>query len=167
MEMMERKERSEMIEQYVVNELKDLKKDNEELKNYVGHLMEAPVLYIDKPPVEIELLDSNVVIERLKSANVDLVDLLNQSSSVYAELIAELKLYKELLNRKRSDYKYIIKIGNKYWGCKDYYGGIKTEDEVFVTLEDAIGHLTDDLYDIVYREVEMSKKQEAETSEEA
>lgn len=140
-----------MIEEYVLDELKKYKVENEALKEKLINEKNRHVRSVDTKAVEIELIPTENCVKKLEDANIDLNYLVEEmGSKEIMEKIITLRLYKDKIKSKKSDDENtIVKVNNKYYELTRYYSNsYKLEDEVYITLEDAVyNELVDKLYD--------------------
>lgn len=140
-----------MIEQYVLDELKKYKEENEMLKDKLTKEKNRFIKSVDEKAVEIELIPTENCVKKLKEANIDLSNLVEEmGSKEITEIIISLGLYKDKIKSKRSDDENtIVKVNNKYYELTRCYNNeYRLENEVYITLEDAVYYdLVDKLYD--------------------
>lgn len=151
-----------MIEQYILDELKKYKEENEILKETLINEKNRFIKSVDTKAVEIELIPTKNCVEKLTKANVDLNNLVDEmGSKEIMKLIIELGLYKDKIKSKRSDDENtIVKINNKYYELTRYYNDYKLDIEVYITLEDAVyNELVDQLYDNINSYLKFQKEE--------
>lgn len=139
-----------MIEQYILDELKKYKEENEILKEKLINEKNKIVRSVDAKAIEIELIPTENCVKKLKEANINLNYLVDEMGSrEIMETIISLGLFKDKIKFKRSDDENIIvKVNNKYYELMRYYNDYKLDEQVYITLEDAVyNELVDQLYD--------------------
>ena len=151
-----------MIEQYVIDEIKQLKEENFKLKEEIIKNQSEPFKWVEAKIYDLELIGEETIIKTLEENNYKLEELeSNYSSEEYINIIKKHNLYREKLNRKKNNYEGIVKYKNKYYGLETYYGGFKFDDIVYIDLDTAIYHeLTDELYDVINQELRKRKQEE-------
>ena len=142
-----------MIEQYVLDELKKYKDENEKLKEEIYNLKNKFVVMVDETPKRGELKPIEVIISILKENNVEPKKIVDEmGSNEIRDLIINLGLYKEKLPAKSnsSSREYdtaIVRVGKKYYAMESYYNDYKLEDEIYTTWEDEVYYeLCDELW---------------------
>lgn len=158
-----------MIEQYVINELNNLKEENSKLREELTKEQNKMVVSIDNPKVyKIELIDKKSVIKKLEENGVDLIKLYDEEGTDrYFELIKDLKLYKDKF-KQNDKVVAVVKFNNRYYEMTPYYNEYKLEDEVYIDLDKAIlNELVDELYDLLrdYKYQKQKEKQEKNKDE--
>ena len=154
-----------MIEQYVLDELKKYKEENEQLKKENFDLKNKYVVMVNETPKRGELKPIDNIISILNENNIDprrVVD--EMGSNEIRDLILNLNLYKEKLPKKsnngRESCDIIVKIGNKCYELEKYYGDYKLENQVSITWEDEVYYeLVDKLYDEINSYLRKLKKE--------
>lgn len=155
-----------MIEQYVINELENLKEENRKLKEELNVEKNKLVVSIDNPKVyKIELIEKDSVIKKLEEAGVDLIKLYDEEGTdKYHELIKELKLYKNKF-KQNDKVVAVVRFNNKYYEMTPYYNEYKLENEVYLDLDSAISNvLVDELYDLLRNYKYQKQKEEQENN---
>lgn len=150
-----------MIEQYVINELENLKEENRKLKEELTKEQNKMVVSVDNPKVyKIELIEKDSVIKKLEEADIDLIRLYDEEGTdKYHELIKNLKLYKDKF-KQNDKVVAVVRYNNRYYEMTPYYNEFKLENEVYLDLDSAISNvLVDELYDLL-RNYKYQKKQE-------
>ena len=157
-----------MVEQYVIEEIKKLKEENEKLKEELNTLLNNELMKVDIKPVYVKLLEKEIIIKKLEENNIDIIKIYDEcDSKEITKIIIENNLFRD--RKQSSEVKFIARYRNKYYEVKDYYGNIKLDDEVYATLEDAIYYeISDDFYDLCgdyKRKIEKEKKESEKTDE--
>lgn len=158
-----------MIEQYVINELENLKEENRKLKEELTKEQNKMVVSIDNPKVyKIELIEKDSVIKKLEESGVDLIKLYDEEGTdKYFELIKDLKLYKDKF-KQNDKVVAVVRYNNKYYEMTQYYNDFKLENEVYLDLDSAISNvLVDELYDLLggYKRQKQREEQEKNKDE--
>ena len=154
-----------MIEQYVLDELKKYKEENEQLKKENFNLKNKYVVMVDETPKKAELKPLDNIIAILNENNIDPKKITSEmGANEIRDLILNLNLYKEKIPKKTSNGKescdIVVKIGNKYYELEKYYGDYKLEKQVFITWEDDVYcELVDELYDEINSYLRKLKKE--------
>ena len=154
-----------MIEQYVLDELKKYKEENEQLKKENFNLKNKYVVMVDETPKKAELKPLDNIIAILNENNIDPKKITSEmGANEIRDLILNLNLYKEKIPKKTSNVKeswdIVVKIGNKYYELEKYYGDYKLEKQVFITWEDDVYcELVDELYDEINSYLRKLKKE--------
>lgn len=154
-----------MIEQYVLDELKKYKEENEQLKKENFNLKNKYVVMVDETPKKAELKPLDNIIAILNENNIDPKKITSEmGANEIRDLILNLNLYKEKIPKKTSNGKescdIVVKIGNKYYELEKYYGDYKLEKQVFITWEDDVYcELVDELYDEIDSYLRKLKKE--------
>lgn len=152
-----------MIEQYVLDELKKYKEENEILREKLINEENRFIKSVDEKAVEIELIPTKNCVEKLTKANIDLNNLVDEmGSKEIMKLIIELGLYKDKIKSKRSgDENTVVKVNNKYYELTRCYNNeYRLENEVYITLEDAVyNELVDQLYDNINSYLKSQKEE--------
>lgn len=153
-----------MVEQYVIEEIKKLKEENEKLKQELNDEKNKLVMSVEGKPCYIELIDRKIIIDRLIENNIDPIKMYDEyGTNEFLRIIKELNLYKDKFKQGK-DAVCIVRYNNKYYEMTSYYSEYKLCDEVYLDLEKAIyNELVDELYDILgtYKR-EMKQKEESE-----
>lgn len=139
-----------MIEQYVLDELKKYKEENEQLKKENYDLKNKFVVMVNETPKRGELKPINNIIEILNENNIDPRRVVDEMGSCeIRDLILNLNLFKESLPKKNNNgCDIVVKVGNKYYELEKYYDDYKLESQVSITWEDEIYYeLVDKLFD--------------------
>lgn len=150
-----------MIEQYVINELKELKEENRKLKEELNAEKNKMVVSIDNPKVyKIALIEKESIIKRLEENNIDLIKLYDEEGTDrYLELIKDLKLYRDKFKQNEKVVA-VVKYNNRYYEMTPYYNEYKLDNEVYLDLDKAIlNELVDELYDLL-RDYKYQKQKE-------
>lgn len=150
-----------MIEQYVIDELNNLKEENRKLKEELIKEQNKMVVSIDNPKIyKIELIEKSSVIKRLEENGIDLIKLYDEEGTEkYLELIKDLKLYKDKF-KQNDNVIAVVKYHNRYYEMTPYYNEYKLENEVYIDLDKAIlNELVDELYDLL-RDYKYQKERE-------
>lgn len=152
-----------MVEQYVIEEIKKLKEENEKLKQELNDEKNKLVMSVEGKPCYIELIDRKIIIDRLIENNIDPIKMYDEyGTNEFLRIIKELNLYKDKFKQGK-DAVCIVRYNNKYYEMTSYYSEYKLCDEVYLDLEKAIyNELVDELYDILgtYKR-EMKQKEES------
>lgn len=159
-----------MVEQYVIEEIKNLKEENELLKKELNREKSKLLASVECEPYYIELLDRQLIIEKLIENNIDPIKMYEEcNTDYYIETIKSLKLYKDKFKTGKNKVICYVKYNNKYYEMNEYYGDYKIADEVYIDLDKAIYYeLTDELYDVLgdyKRKIEKEKKESEKTNE--
>lgn len=155
-----------MVEQYVIEEIKKLKEENEKLKQELNDERNKLVNSVEGRPCYIELIDRKIIIDRLIENNIDPIKMYDEyGTNEFLRIIKELNLYKDKFKQGKEAI-CIVRYNNKYYEMISYYNEYKICDEVYMDLEKAIYHeLVDELYDILgnyKRKIEQEKKESEE-----
>ncbi len=154
-----------MIEQYVLDELKKYKEENEQLKKENYDLKNKYVVMVDETPKKAELKPLDTIIAILNENNIDLKKITSEmGANEIRDLILNLNLYKEKIPKKANNDKescdIVVKIGNKYYELEKYYGDYKLKNQVSITWEDEVYYeLVDKLYDEINSYLRKLKKE--------
>ena len=154
-----------MIEQYVLDELKKYKEENEQLKKENFNLKNKYVVMVDETSKKAELKPLDNIIAILNENNIDPKKITSEmGANEIRDLILNLNLYKEKIPKKTSNGKescdIVVKIGNKYYELEKYYGDYKLENQVSITWEDEVYYeLVDKLYDEIGSYLRKLKKE--------
>ena len=153
-----------MVEQYVIDEIKKLKEENEKLKEELNNEKNKLIVSVECEPYYIELLDKQLIIEKLIENNIDPIKMYEEcDTDYYVNTIKNLKLYKGKFKRDKSDIICYVRYNKKYYEMTKYYNDYKIEDEVYIDLELAIYHeLVDELYDLLRDYKREQEKKESE-----
>lgn len=149
-----------MIEQYVLDELKKYKEENEELKRELLIKENIRVQSVKEEPVKIELIPIDNVVSKLQEKGIDIQKVIDEmGSDAIRDLIIELGLYKNKIIKENCT---IVKVDNKYFEFERYYSyGYKLEEQVYIDLKEAVYYeLVDDLYDKLNYYIKNQKKEE-------
>ena len=153
-----------MVEQYVIEEIKKLKEENEKLKQELNDEKNKLVMSVEGKPYYIELIDRKIIIDRLIENDIDPIKMYDEyGTNEFLRIIKDLYLYKDKFKQGK-DAICIVRYNNKYYEMTSYYSEYKLGDEVYLNLEKAIyNELVDELYDILgtYKR-EMKQKEESE-----
>lgn len=155
-----------MIEQYVINELNNLKEENSKLREELTKEQNKMIVSIDNPKVyKIELIEKESVIKKLEENGVDLIKLYDEEGTDrYFELIKDLKLYKDKF-KQNDKVVAVVKFNNRYYEMTPYYNEYKLENEVYIDLDKAIlNELVDELYDLLRDYKYQKQKEEKENN---
>ena len=154
-----------MIEQYVLDELKKYKEENEQLKKENFNLKNKYVVMVDETPKKAELKPLDNIITILNENNIDPKRITSEmGANEIRDLILNLKLYKEKIPKKTSNGEescdIVVKIGNKHYELEKYYGDYKLKNQVSITWEDEVYYeLVDKLYDEINSYLRKLKKE--------
>ena len=154
-----------MIEEYVLDELKKCKEENEQLKKENDNLKNRYIVMVDETPKNAELKPIDNIIAILNKNNIDLETVISEmGANEIRDLILDLKLYKESIPKKAGNGKercnIVVKIGDKYYELEKYYGDYKLEKQVSITWEDEVYYeLVDKLYDEIDSYLRKLKKE--------
>ncbi len=156
-----------MVEQYVIEEIKKLKEENEILKQKLNEEKNKLVVSVDCEPYYIELINKQLIINKLIENDIDPIKMYEEyDTDNYIEIIKNLKLYKDKFRRDKNEVIGYVKCNNKYYEMTKYYGGFKIENEVYIDLDKAIYYeLVDELYDMLFDYKKELKKQQKESEE--
>lgn len=159
-----------MVEQYVIEEIKKLKEENEKLKEELNNEKNKLVVSVECEPYYIELLDKQLIIEKLTANNIDPIKMYEEcNTDYYVETIKNLKLYKDRFKTGKNKVICYVKYNKKYYEMVEYYNDYKISDEVYIDLDKAIYYeLTDELYDLLgdyKRKIEKEKKESEKNNE--
>lgn len=155
-----------MVEQYVIEELKALKKENEELKEKLSIEKNNRIRMIDQDPVYVALKSRDRIERFLEEESKDAYNLKEElGSQDLAKIIKDFELY--IVNPPKSGDKGegIVSYNGKYYKLeKNYSREYKLEEEVFIDLDEAIYcELVDKFYDMLvnidYAKKEKEKKE--------
>lgn len=132
-----------MIEEYVLDELKKCKEENEQLKRENYNLKNKYVVMVDEKPKNAELKPIDCIIAILNKNNIEPETVISEmGANEIRDLILDLNLYKESIPKKTSNGKekcnIVVKIGNKFYELEKYYGDYKLEKRVSITWEDEV-----------------------------
>lgn len=153
-----------MIEQYVIDELNNLKQENIKLKEELNVEKNKLVVSVDDPKVyKIELIEKSSVIAKLEENGIDLIKLYDEEGTdKYFELIKNLKLYKDKF-KQNDKVIAVVKYSNRYYEMTPYYNEYKLENEVYLDLDSAISNvLVDELYDLLRNYKYQKQREEQE-----
>lgn len=154
-----------MIEQYVLDELKKYKEENEQLKKENFNLKNKYVVMVDETPKKAELKPLDNIITILNENNIDLKKITSEmGANEIRDLTLNLNLYKEKIPKKSNNGKescdIVVKVGNKYYELEKYYSDYKLENQVSITWEDEVYYeLVDKLYDEINSYLRKLKKE--------
>lgn len=154
-----------MIEEYVLDELKKCKEENEQLKKENYDLKNKYVVMVDEKSKNAELKPIDNIIAILNENNIEPEKVISEmGAGEIRDLILNLNLYKEKNPKNTSNGKescnIVVKIGNKYYELEKYYGDYKLEKRVSITWEDAVYcELVDELYDEINSYLRKLKKE--------
>lgn len=154
-----------MIEEYVLDELKKCKEENEQLKKENYNLKNKYVVMVDEKPKKAELKPIDNIIAILNENNIEPEKVISEmGANEIRNLILDLNLYKEKIPKKTSNgnesCNIVVKIGNKYYELEKYYGDYKLEKQVSITWEDEVYcELVDELYDEIDSYLRKLKKE--------
>ena len=85
-----------MVEQYVIEEIKKLKEENEKLKQELNNEKNKLVMSVEGKPCYIELIDRKIIIDRLIENNIDPIKMYDEyGTNEFLRIIKELNLYKD------------------------------------------------------------------------
>lgn len=153
-----------MVEQYVIEEIKKLKEENEKLKQELNDEKNKLVMSVEGKPYYIELIDRKIIIDRLIENDIDPIKMYDEyGTNEFLRIIKDLYLYKDKFKQGKKAI-CIVRYNNKYYEMTSYYSEYKLGDEVYLNLEKAIyNELVDELYDILgtYKR-KMKQKEESE-----
>ncbi len=136
-----------MIEQYIIDELKMYKEENERLKKELFLKENAQIKICEYKEVDASLIPTDTIVSRLKENGIDIPKVVDEMGiNEITNIILDYKLYKENISTNNP----IIKVNNEYFELeKERYGGTyKLERKVYINLRDIIyNKLSDKLYD--------------------
>lgn len=157
-----------MIEQYVIDELKNLKEENQKLREEINKEQNKTVVSIDNPKLyKIELIENDSIIKKLEEKGIDLIKLYDEEGTdKYLELIKELKLYRNKFKQSNEAIA-VVKYDNRYYEMTSYCSKYRLENEVYIDLDKAIeNELVGCLYDLLRSYKYRKQKEEQEKQEE-
>lgn len=149
-------------ENYVIEELKKIKEENERLKDLIVRKENKSFVEVDEKAINVELLNSDVLIKKLEDLKIDIPKICDEmSSEEITNLIIDNKLYKEV--KENSSTLTIVRYNSKYYKLQSKYSySFELEEQCYITLHDAVYYeLSDNLNDIAYN-YKRKKEQENE-----
>lgn len=136
-----------MLEQYVIDEIKMYKEENERLKKELFMKDNAQIKMSVYKEVNASLIPTNTIVSKLKENGIDIQKIVNEmGNDEITNIILDYKLYRENTSTNNP----IIKVNNEYFELERerYSNSYKLERKVYVNLRDIIyNKLSDELYD--------------------
>lgn len=136
-----------MIEQYIIDELKIYKEENEKLKKELLLKENAQIKICEYKEVNASLIPTDTIVSRLKENGIDIQKVVDEMGiDEITNIILDYKLYKENISTNNP----IIKVNNEYFELEKerYDDAYKLERKVYINLRDIIyNELSDKLYD--------------------
>lgn len=135
-----------MIEQYIIDELKMYKEENERLKKELILKENAQIKICEYKEVNASLIPTDTIVSRLKENGIDIQKVVDEMGiDEITNIILDYKLYKENISTNNP----IIKVNNEYFELEKerYDDAYKLERKVYINLRDIIyNELSDKLY---------------------
>ncbi len=135
-----------MIEQYIIDELKMYKEENERLKKELILKENAQIKICEYKEVNASLIPTDMIVSRLKENGIDIQKVVDEMGiDEITNIILDYKLYKENISTNNP----IIKVNNEYFELEKerYDDAYKLERKVYINLRDIIyNELSDKLY---------------------
>lgn len=135
-----------MIEQYIIDELKMYKEENERLKKELILKENAQIKICEYKEVNASLISTDTIVSRLKENGIDIQKVVDEMGiDEITNIILDYKLYKENISTNNP----IIKVNNEYFELEKerYDDAYKLERKVYINLRDIIyNELSDKLY---------------------
>lgn len=136
-----------MIEQYIIDELKIYKEENERLKKELLLKENAQIKICEYKEVNASLIPTDTIVSRLKENGIDIQKVVDEMGiDEITNIILDYKLYKENISTNNP----IIEVNNEYFELEKerYNDAYKLERKVYINLRDIIyNELSDELYD--------------------
>jgi len=136
-----------MIEQYIIDELKIYKEENERLKKELLLKENAQIKICEYKEVNASLIPTDTIVSRLKENGIDIQKVVDEMGiDETTNIILDYKLYKENISTNNP----IIEVNNEYFELEKerYNDAYKLERKVYINLRDIIyNELSDELYD--------------------
>lgn len=136
-----------MIEQYIIDELKIYKEENEKLKKELLLKENAQIKICEYKEVNASLIPTDTIVSRLKENGIDIQKVVDEMGiDEITNIILDYKLYKENISTNNP----IIKVNNEYFELEKerYDDAYKLERKVYINSRDIIyNELSDKLYD--------------------
>lgn len=136
-----------MIEQYIIDELKIYKEENERLKKELLLKENAQIKICEYKEVNASLIPTDTIVSRLKENGIDIQKVVDEMGiDEVTNIILDYKLYRENISTNNP----IIKVNNEYFELEKerYNDAYKLERKVYINLRDIIyNELSDELYD--------------------
>lgn len=136
-----------MIEQYIIDELKIYKEENERLKKELFLKENAQIKICEYKEVNASLIPTDTIVSRLKENGIDIQKVVDEmGTDETTNIILDYKLYKENISTNNP----IIEVNNEYFELEKerYNDAYKLERKVYINLRDIIyNELSDELYD--------------------
>jgi hypothetical protein len=136
-----------MIEQYIIDELKIYKEENERLKKELFLKENAQIKICEYKEVNASLIPTDTIVSRLKENGIDIQKVVDEMGiDEITNIILDYKLYKENISTNNP----IIEVNNEYFELEKerYNDAYKLERKVYINLRDIIyNELSDELYD--------------------
>lgn len=136
-----------MIEQYIIDELKIYKEENERLKKELLLKENVQIKICEYKEVNASLIPTDTIVSRLKENGIDIQKVVDEMGiNEITNIILDYKLYKENISTNNP----IIEVNNEYFELEKerYNDAYKLERKVYINLRDIIyNELSDELYD--------------------
>lgn len=136
-----------MIEQYIIDELKIYKEENERLKKKLFLKENAQIKICEYKEVNASLIPTDTIVSRLKENGIDIQKVVDEMGiDEITNIILDYKLYKENISTNNP----IIEVNNEYFELEKerYNDAYKLERKVYINLRDIIyNELSDELCD--------------------
>lgn len=136
-----------MIEQYIIDELKIYKEENERLKKELLLKENAQIKICEYKEVNASLIPTDTIVSRLKENGIDIQKVVDEMGiDEITNIILDYKLYKENISTNNP----IIEVNNEYFELEKerYNDAYKLERKVYINLRDIIyNELSDELHD--------------------
>lgn len=136
-----------MIEQYIIDELKIYKEENERLKKELLLKENAQIKICEYKEVNASLIPTDTIVSRLKENGIDIQKVVDEMGiDEVTNIILDYKLYRENISTNNP----IIKVNDEYFELEKerYNDAYKLERKVYINLRDIIyNELSDELYD--------------------
>lgn len=136
-----------MIEQYIIDELKIYKEENERLKKELLLKENVQIKICEYKEVNASLIPTDTIVSRLKENGIDIQKVVDEMGiDEITNIILDYKLYKENISTNNP----IIEVNNEYFELEKerYNDAYKLERKVYINLRDIIyNELSDELYD--------------------